>query len=139
MWLPASLQMRPSSPWRGDSFSSSMWCLQSQTRKRRTCSQTYSSRQALFSLLRLWRLLALRLVTCPCLSHIFRPPRRRLHLVVHHILALGPREALLDNFLDNLLSSDPLPLSDCSLARRAIRASGRSPPEPPRNGEVFRK
>ena len=46
----------------------------------------------------------------------FRPPRRRLLLVVHHILALRPREALLDNFLDNLLRSDPLPLSDCSLA-----------------------
>ena len=129
VWLRASLQMLPSSPWRGDNFSSPMWCLQSPTRRRRTCSRTRSSRRALFSLLRLWRLLALRLVTCPCLSHIFRPPCRRLHLVVHHILALRPREALLDNFLDNLLRSDPLPLSDCSLARRAIRASGRSPPE----------
>ena len=97
---------------------------------------TRSSRQALFSLLRLWRLLALRLVTCPCLSHILRPPRRRLHLVVHHILALRPREALLDNFLDNLLRSDPLPLSDCSLARRAIRASRRSPPQPPTTGRL---
>ena len=46
------------------------------------------------------------------------------------------REALLDNFLDNLLCSDLLPLSDCSLARRAIRASRRSPPQPPHNGEV---
>ena len=80
---------------------------------------------------RLWRLLALRLVSCPCLSHILRRPRRRLHLVVHHILALRPREALLDNFLDNLLHSDLLPLSDCCLARRAIRASRRSPPQPP--------
>ena len=80
---------------------------------------------------RLWRLLALRLVSCPCLSHILRPPRRRLHLVVHHILALRPREALLDNFLDNLLHSDLLPLSDCCLARRAIRSSRRSPPQPP--------
>ena len=66
-----------------------------------------------------------------------RPPRRRLHLVVHRILALWAREALLDNLLDNLLRSNPLPLSDSSLARRAIRASRRSPPEPPRNGEVF--
>ena len=31
---------------------------------------------------RLWSLLAMRLVTCPFLSHILRPPRRRLHLVV---------------------------------------------------------
>ena len=85
---------------------------------------------------RLWRLLALRLVTCPCLSHILRPLRRRLHLVVHHILALRPREALLDNFLDNLLRSDPLPLSDCSLARRAIRASRRGPPQPPITGRL---
>ena len=66
---------------------------------------------------RLWSLLALRLVTCPYLRHILRPPRRRLHRVVHHILALRSREALLDNFLDNLLRSDLLPLSDCSLAR----------------------
>ena len=114
-----------------------MWCLQSPTRRRRTCSRTRSSRQALFSLLRLWRLLALRLVTCPCLSHILRPPRRRLHLVVHHILALRPREALLDNFLDNPLRSDPLPLSDCSLARRAIRSSKRSPPQPPTTGRFW--
>ena len=85
---------------------------------------------------RLWRLLALRLVSCPCLSHILRPPRRRLHLVVHHILALRPREALLDNFLDNLLHSDLLPLSDCCLVRRGIRASRRSPPQPTRTGEV---
>ena len=47
---------------------------------------------------RLWSLLALRLMTCPYLSHILRPPRRRHHLVVHHILALWSREALLDNF-----------------------------------------
>ena len=47
-----------------------------------------------------------------------------------------PREALLDNFLDNLLRSDPLPLSDCSLARRAIRASRRSPPQPPTTGRL---
>ena len=85
---------------------------------------------------RLWSLLALRLVTCPYLSHILRIPRRRLHLVVHHILALRSREALLDNFLDNLLRGDLLPLSDCSLARRAIRASRRSPPQPPHKGEV---
>ena len=39
---------------------------------------------------RLWSLLALRLMTCPYLSHILRPPRRRHHLVVHHVLALGP-------------------------------------------------
>ena len=84
---------------------------------------------------RLWKLLALRLVICPYLSHILRPPRRRLHLVVHHILALRPRETLLDNFLDNLLRSDPLPLSDSSLARRAIRAS-RSPPQPPTTGRL---
>ena len=75
-------------------------------------------------------------MTCPYLSHILRPPRRRLHLVVHHILALRSREALLDNFLDNLLRSDLLPLSDCSLARRAIRSSRRSPLQPPHNGEV---
>ena len=75
-------------------------------------------------------------MTCPCLSHILRPPRRLLHLVVHHILALRPREALLDNFLVNLLRSDPLPLSDCSLARRAIRASRRSPFANPHNGDV---
>ena len=68
-------------------------------------------------------------------SHL-RPPRRRLHLIVHHVLALRPREALLDNFLDNLLRSDPLPLSDCSLARRAIRASRRSPPQPPTTGRL---
>ena len=61
---------------------------------------------------------------------------RRLHLVVHHILALRSREALLDNFLDNLLRSDLLPLSDCSLARRAIRASRRSPPQPPTTGRL---
>ena len=83
---------------------------------------------------RLWSLLALRLVSYPYLSHILRPPRRRLHLVVHHILALRSREALLDNFLDNLLRSD-LPLSDCSLARRAIRAS-RSPQQPPTTGRL---
>ena len=76
-------------------------------------------------------------MTCPCLSHILRPPRRRLHLVVHLFLALRPREALLDDFLDNLLRSDPLPLSDSSLARRAMLASRRSPPEPPRNWEVL--
>ena len=76
---------------------------------------------------RLWSPLALRLVSYPYLSHILRPPRRRLYLVVHHILALRSREALLDNFLDNLLRSDLLPLSDCSLARRAIGASRRSP------------
>ena len=80
--------------------------------------------------------LPLRLVTCPYLSHILRPPRRRLHLVVHYILALRSREALLDNFLDNLLRSDLLPLSDCSLARRAIRASRRSPPQPPTTGRL---
>ena len=85
---------------------------------------------------RLWSLLALRLLTCPCLSHILRPPRRRLHLVVHRILALRPREALLDNFLDNLLRSDFLPLSDYCLARRAIGASRRSPPQPPTTGSL---
>ena len=85
---------------------------------------------------RLWRLLALRLVTCPCLTHILRLPRRRLHLVVHHILALRTREALLDNFLNNLLCSYLLPLSDCSLARRAIRTSRRSPPQPPTTGRL---
>ena len=85
---------------------------------------------------RLWSLLALRLVTCPYLRHILRPPRRRLHLVVHHILALRSREALLDNFLDNLLRSDLLPLSDCSLARRAIRSSRRSSPQPPTTGRL---
>ena len=114
-----------------------MWCLQSPTRRRGTCSRTRSSRQVLFSLIRLWRLLDLPLVTCPCLSHILRPHRRRLNLVVHRILALRPREALLGNLLDSLLCSDPLPLSDSSLARRAIRASRRSLPEPPRNGGVF--
>ena len=46
------------------------------------------------------------------------------------------REALLDNFLDNLLRSDLLPISDCSLARRAIRASRRSPPQPPTTGRL---
>ena len=40
-------------------------------------------------------------------------------------------------FSRHLLRSDPLPLSDSSLARRAMRASRRSPPEPPRNGEVL--
>ena len=75
-------------------------------------------------------------MTCPYLSHILRPPRRRLHLVVHHILALRSREALLDNFLDNLLRSDLLSLSDCNLARRAIRASRRSPPQPPHKSLV---
>ena len=118
-----------------ETASSPLWCLHSPTRRRRTCSWTRSSRQDLFSL-RLLRLLALRLVTCPCLSHILRPPRRRLHLVVHHVLALRAREALLDNFLDNLLHSDPLPLSDCSLARRAIRASRRGPPQPPTTGRL---
>ena len=63
--------------------------------------------------------------------------RRRLNLVVHRILALRPREALLDILLDNLLRSDPLPLTDSSLARRAIRASRRSLPGPPRSGGVF--
>ena len=58
------------------------------------------------------------------------------HLVVQHVLALRPREALLDNFLDNLLRSDLLPLSDCSLARRVIRASRRSPPQPPTTGRL---
>ena len=48
----------------------------SPTRRRTSCSWIRSSRQALFSLLCLLRLLALRLVTCPCLSHILRPPRR---------------------------------------------------------------
>ena len=81
---------------------------------------------------RLWSLLARRLVTCPYLSHILRPPHRQLHLVVHHILALRSREAL----LDNLLRSDLLPLSDCSLARRAIRASRRSPLQPPTTGRL---
>ena len=46
------------------------------------------------------------------------------------------REALLDIFLDNLLRSDLLPLSDCSLARGAFRSSRRSPPQPPHDGEV---
>ena len=85
---------------------------------------------------RLWSLFALRLVTCPYLRHILRPPRRRLHLVVHHILALWSREALLENFLDNLLCRDLLPLSDCSLARRAICASRRSPPQPTTTGRL---
>ena len=107
------------------------------TRRRGTCSRTRSSRQVLFSLLRLWRLLDLPLVTCPCLSHILRPHRRRLNLVVNHILALRPREALLGNLLDHLRHSDPLPLSDSSLAGRVIRASRRSLPEPPRSGGVF--
>ena len=33
----------------------------------------------------LWSLLALQLMTCPYLSHILGPPRRRLHLVVQYI------------------------------------------------------
>ena len=44
---------------------------------------------------------------------------------------------MLDNFLDNLLRSDPLPLSDCIVARRAIRASRRSPPQPPTTGRFW--
>ena len=71
---------------------------------------------------RLWSLLALRLVTCPYLSHILRPPRRS------PCSSSRSREALLDNFLDYLLRSDLLPLSDYRLTRRAIRASRRSPP-----------
>ena len=50
----------------------------------------YSLRHPEEETARLWSLLALRLMTCPYVSHILRPPRRRLHLVVHHVLALGP-------------------------------------------------
>ena len=96
----------------------------------------YSLRHPEEETARLWSLLALRLVSYPYLRHILRPPRRRLHLVVHHVLAFRSREALLDNFLDNLLRSDLLPLSDCSLARRAIRASRRSPQQPPITGRL---
>ena len=46
------------------------------------------------------------------------------------------REALLDNFLDYLLRSNLLPLSDYRLARRAISASRRSPPQPPTSGRL---
>ena len=66
-----------------------------------------------------------------------RPHRRRPNLVVNHILALRPREALLDNLLDLLRHSAPLPLSDSSLAGKVIRASRRSLPELPRSGGVF--
>ena len=114
-----------------------MWCLQSPTHRRGTCSRTRSSRQVLFSLLRPWRLPDLPLVTCLYLSHILRPRHRRLHLVVQPTLALWPREALLGHHLDNLLPSDLLPLSDISLVRRVIRASRRCPPDPTRNGGVF--
>ena len=114
-----------------------MLCLQSPTRRRETCSRILFSRQVLFSLHRLWRLLDLPLVTCHYLSHILRPPRRRISLVVLRILAPQPREALLDILLDHLLRSEPLPLTDSSLAGRAIRASRRSLPGPPRNEGVF--
>ena len=66
-----------------------------------------------------------------------RPHRRRLNLVVNHILALRARQALLDSLLDHLRRSDPLPLSDSNLAGRVVRASRRSLPEPPRSGVVF--
>ena len=111
--------------------------LQSPTRRRGTCSRTRFSRQVLFSLLRLWRLLDLPPVIYHCSNHILRPRRRRPNLVVNHILALQPREALLDNLLDLLRRSDPLPLSDSSLPGRVIRASRRSLPEPPRSRGVF--
>ena len=73
-------------------------------------------------------------MTCPCLSHILRPPRRRLHLVVHHVLALRPREALLDNFLNNLLRSDPLPLSDCKKGDSSFQKKSSATPH---NGKVL--
>ena len=66
-----------------------------------------------------------------------RPPRRRLSLVVLRILAPQPREALLDILLVHLPRSEPLPLTDSSLAGKAIRDSTRSLPGPPRNEGVF--
>ena len=53
-----------------------------------------------------------------------------------HVLALGPEGSARQYFLVNLLRSDLLPLSDCILARRAIRASRRSPPQPPTMGRL---
>ena len=105
----------------------------SDAQKRNLLSDPFS-RQVLFSLLRLWRLLDLPLVIYPCSNHILRPHRRHPNFVVNHILALQPREALQDNLLDLLRRSDPLPLSDSSLPGRVIRASRRSLPEPPRSG-----
>ena len=83
---------------------------------------------------RLWSLLALRLVTCPYLSHILRPPCRRLHLVVHHILALRSREALLDNFLHNLLQrSSPFRLYSGKKGDSRFQKKSSATPH---NGEV---
>ena len=101
----------------------------SDAQKRNLLSDPFFQTGSLFFLLRLWRLLDLPLVTYRYLSHILRPHRRRLNLVVNHILALRAREALLDSPLDHLRRSDPLPLSDSNLAGRVVRAS--------RSGGVF--
>ena len=80
-------------------------------------------------------LLALRLMTCPYLSHILRPPRRRLHLVVH-LSSSRSRRALLDNFLVNPLRSDLLSPSNCIRAEGTIRASRGDAPQPPSMGRL---
>ena len=114
-----------------------MWFLRSPKLKRETCSRILFSRQDLFSMLHLWRLLDLLHVIYLYLNHTLRPHRRRLNLVVNHFLALRAREVLLDSLLDHLRHSDPLPLPDSNLAGRMVRASRRSLPEPLRSGGVF--
>ena len=108
----------------------------SEAQKRNLLSIPFS-RQVLFLMLHLWSLLDLLHAICHYSNHISRPRHRRLNLDVNHILALLPKEALLGNRFDLLRHSDPLPLSDSSLAGRVIRASRRSLPEPPRSGGVF--
>ena len=74
---------------------------------------------------------------CRFSSHTSRPRRHRLSLDVDVLLALQPREALLDSHLGLRHHSVLLPLSGSSLAGRVIHASRRSLPEPPRSGGVF--
>ena len=100
-------------------------------------SDPFFSKQAPSFPVLLWRLLALPPGTCPHLRLTWnlRPPR--LPHVARAILALRLLELLLDLWLPIHRRSGLLPLTGLSLVRRAIRASGRSLPDPTRSGLVF--
>ena len=109
----------------------------SEAQKRNLLSDPFFQTGSLFLMLHLWSPLDLLHAICHYSNHISRPRHRRLNLDVNHTLALQPREALLGNRLDLLRHSDPLPLSDSSLAGRVIHASRRSLPEPLISEGVF--